>query len=124
MDVIRGRQDAVVTLLRRFSQGGGAAPRLNHDVFRELRLQDFIPTNHLLSMLLQNLQQPLVKVSLKRGIVLDAFILHEGLDTWIPVPLFALILITANMHVSVGEECRHFTKKCVKKLVNLFACWI
>src|SRR5436190_5984493 len=84
-------------------------------------MQYFLPANHLLAMLLQNLQHALIKISLQSVIVLDAFLFHEGLDLQISIPLLAFVFIAPNMHVSVREKPRHLTQKSVEKLVSLFA---
>src|SRR6266511_1971975 len=57
-------------------------------------------------------------------IVLFAFLFHEGLNLWVPVPLFTLVLISADVHISIREKGRHFPQKSIEKLVDLVACGI
>src|SRR6266511_2070350 len=57
-------------------------------------------------------------------IVLYAFLFHECLNLWVPVPLFTLVLISADVHISIGKEVGHLTKKRIEKLVDLLACGI
>src|SRR6266508_3670561 len=57
-------------------------------------------------------------------IVLYAFLFHEGLNLWVPVPLFTLVLISADVHISIREKGRHFPQKSIEKLVDLVACGI
>src|SRR5688500_7562029 len=121
IDVEAVRKNSVVTFACGFGERCRAAPRVNHDVFRQLRLQNFVPTDHLLAILLQDLEQARVEVSLERVVVLDPFSFHERLDRRIAVPLLAFVLVTADVHVFVGEERRHLAQKDVKKLVDLFA---
>src|SRR6266498_3541585 len=54
-------------------------------------------------------------------IVLYAFLFHEGLNPWVPVPLFTLVLISADVDISIREEGRHFSKKSIEKLIDLVA---
>src|SRR6266540_1327122 len=54
-------------------------------------------------------------------IVLYAFLFHEGLNLWVPVPLFTLVLISADVDISIREEGRHFSKKSIEKLIDLVA---
>src|SRR5262249_53241502 len=102
----------------------GAAPRMDHDVSRQLGLQDLIPADHLLLMLLQNLQQARVEVRLQSMIVLDALLLHESLNRGIAIPLLAFVLVAADVQVLVREERRHLTQKRVEKFVDLLTCRI
>jgi hypothetical protein len=48
---------------------------VDHDILRQLGLQDLVPANHLLVVLLKNLQQTRVEVSLQRVVVFDPFLL-------------------------------------------------
>src|SRR2546425_835302 len=54
-------------------------------------------------------------------IVLNAFLLHEGLYLRISVPLLALVLISSNVDICVREKRGHLTKKLIEKLINLLA---
>src|SRR5688572_13355293 len=121
IDVEAVRKNSVITLARRIGERSRAAPRVNHDVFRQFRLQNFVLTDHLLAILLQDLEQARVEVSLERVVVLDPFSFHKRLDRRVAVPLLAFVLVTADVHVLVGEERRHFAQKAVKELVDLFA---
>src|SRR5829696_822548 len=94
---------------------------MNHDVFRQLRLKDLVPTDHFLAVLLEYLQQSRVEVSLECVIVFDPFRLHEGLYRGVAVPLFAFVLIAADVHVRVGKKRGHLAEKTVENLVDLFA---
>ena len=80
---------------------------MNDDVFRQSWLENLVPTNHLLSVLLQNLQQARVEVSLQLVIVLDSFLLHEGLNRGIAIPLFTFVLVASDVQILVGEERCH-----------------
>src|SRR5687767_3535956 len=94
---------------------------MNHDVLRKFRLQNLVPTNHLLAILLKDLQEARVEVSLQRVVVFDSFLFHKSLNGRVSVPLFPFILVAADVHVCVGKQSCHFTKKGVEKLVDLFA---
>src|SRR3954463_7656295 len=80
-----------------------------------------VPADHFLVVLLQDLQDALIEVSLQRVIVFDAFLFHEGLDLRIAIPLLAFIFITADVHVLVRKQPGHFTQEHVEKLVCLIA---
>src|SRR5437868_3788538 len=84
----------------------------------------FIPADHFLVVLLQDLQDALIEVSLQRVIVFNVFLFQEGLDLRIAIPLLAFVFITPNVHVLVGKQRGHLTEKRVKKLVCRFACGI
>src|SRR5262245_7398354 len=90
-------------------------------VLWQFRLQDLIPTNHLLLMLLKDLQQSLVEVSLQRVIVWYCFLLHEGLDARIAVPLLTFIFIATDVHVGIWKQRRHLSEERIEKLVDLLA---
>src|SRR5215217_3651544 len=94
---------------------------MDYDIFRQLRLQDLVPADHLLAMLLQNLQQACVEVSLQRVIVLDPLLLHVSLDRRIAVPLLTFVLVAADVQVVVRKERRHLAQKRLEKFVDLFA---
>ena len=49
---------------------------------------------------------------------------HEGLNAQIPVPLLALVLVAADVHVRVWEECGHLAEESVEELVDLLARWV
>src|SRR5947207_10924332 len=87
-------------------------------------MQYLFPPNHLLAVLLQDFQNPLIKVCLQSVIVLDAFLFHEGLNLRIAVPLFAFILIATYMDISIRKERGHLTQERVEKFVCLLAGWI
>ena len=72
----------------------------------------------------QDLQYALIEIGLQRSRVFQPMLLHELLDLWIGFPLFAVVLITADVDVFVGEQLRHFTQESVKEFVGLFACRI
>ena len=77
---------------------------MNRDVFRQLGLQDLIPTDHLLAVFLKDLQQARVEVSLQGVVVLDPFLFHVRLDCRISVPLLAFVLVAAD---AVQVEVHH-----------------
>src|SRR3984893_11364102 len=54
-------------------------------------------------------------------IVLNAFVLHEGLYLRIFVPLLAFVLISADVDIRVREKRRHLTKTRIENIVNLLA---
>src|SRR5947207_582405 len=87
-------------------------------------MQYLFPPNHLLAVLLQDFQNPLIKVCLQSVIVLDTLLLHKGLNLRIAVPLFAFIFVTTDMDVSIRKECGHLTQERVEKFVCLLAGWI
>src|SRR6185295_18897300 len=87
-------------------------------------MEYFLPANHFLTVLLKNLQDLLIEVSLQRVVVLNPFLFHEGLNLWIAVPLLAFILVAANVHVGVRKQRRHLTQKAVKEFVCLLAAGI
>src|SRR5215213_1662343 len=94
---------------------------MNHDVLRQAGLKYLIPSNHLLLVLLKDLQQPRVEVSLQRVIVFDPLLLHVSLNRGIAVPLLAFVLIAADVQVVVREERSHFTEKRFQEFVDFFA---
>src|SRR5215203_5590237 len=97
---------------------------MNSNIFRKSWLKNFIPTDHLLSVLLKDLQQTRVEVSLQRVVIFDPFLLHVGLDFGVPVPLFAFVLIAADVQVIIGKERGHLAQECFEKLVDVLACRI
>ena len=54
-------------------------------------------------------------------IVFDAFLFHEGLDLRIAIPLFALILVAADVHIRVRKQSGHLAQEPVEEFVCLFA---
>src|SRR5258708_6759657 len=82
-------------------------------------MQDFFPPNPFLSLLLQD---SLIERGLGGVIVFDPFLLNEGLNLRIAIPLFALVLVTADMQVGIREEGSHLAQKNIKKFVGGFSC--
>src|SRR5215213_9117621 len=56
IDIVTIRENAVVTFERGYGECRGAAPRVNHDVPGEFRLQYLVPADHLLLVLLKDFQ--------------------------------------------------------------------
>ncbi len=84
-------------------------------------MQNLVPTDHLLSILLKDLEQTRVEVSLQRVIVLDPFLFHVRLDRRIPVPLFTFVLIATDVKVVVRKQRRHLAQKRLEEFVDFLA---
>src|SRR5688572_10179952 len=57
-------------------------------------------------------------------IVFDSFLLHESLYVWITIPLFAFVLVAADVQVRIRKQRGHLTQECIKEFIELLACGI
>src|SRR5215472_16242522 len=87
-------------------------------------MQNLVPANHDLVVLVDDLLQFLIEVSLELTIVFDPMFLLELLDRGIPIPLLAINFVSADMKVPVGKQCGHFLDEVIKKMVSVVACGI
>ena len=83
------------------------APGLDHDVLRQVGLQDFVPADHDLAVLLQQLLHALVEVRLQPVRCLQVVLLANAWMRADCVPLLAVDFVAADVEVRVGEERRH-----------------
>src|SRR5258708_30417385 len=58
------------------------------------------------------------EIGLQRFIVLDPMRLHERLNLWIGIPLFAIDLVAANVKIVVRKNSGHLTDQVIEKLVD------
>src|SRR5215469_5113521 len=84
-------------------------------------MQNLIPANHDLVVLVDDLLQFLIEVSLELTIVFDPMFLLELLGRKVPVPLLAIDFVSADMEVLVGKQCGHFLYEPIKKMVSVVA---
>src|SRR5215213_5920434 len=91
-------------------------------LFWEIRLKDLIPTHHDLSVFLKERQDTFVEIGLQFMIALYPFFLHERLDAGIRIPLLALVLVTADVHVLVGKKYGNLFEENFQKLVSFLFC--
>ncbi len=124
IEVIAVRKDPAIALLCGRSERSGAAPGLDGDVFRQTRIQNFVPANHALAMLLNDGLEPLVEIGLQRLVALDAVRAHELLNLLVRVPLLAVHLVASNMKKLIGKKSSHLSDELVKEFVGLLACGI
>src|SRR5688572_22284368 len=94
---------------------------MNKGVSGQVRMKDLVPADHFLAVFLQDLQDSLIEIRLQGMVILDAFFFHKGLNLRIPVPLFALVLVPTDVHVSIRKECGHLAQKHVKEFVGRFS---
>jgi hypothetical protein len=84
-------------------------------------MQDLVPSHHVLAVLLQNLEQPLVEINLQPVRPIQLMLFRERLDSFRILPLLPVHLIAANMHVRIGKQRRHLAKERIQKLICLLA---
>src|SRR5499433_3244021 len=84
-------------------------------------MQNLIPANHDLVVLVDDLLQFLIEVSLELTIVFDPMLLLELLGRKVPVPLLAIDFVSADMEVLVGKQFGHFVYEPIKKMVSMIA---
>ena len=65
IEIIAGRKDARKAVPRSFGERLLAAPGLNHDVLRQIRIENFVPALHPLSVLRHYLLEPPIEVCLQ-----------------------------------------------------------
>src|SRR6185312_14652284 len=63
----------------------------------------------------------LVEVGLQVGSAVQVVLLHEFLNTRTVLPLHAVVLVSADVHVGIGEDGGHFSDELVEKLVGALA---
>jgi hypothetical protein len=80
VEVVRRGENAVEAQLRRSCKGFHTLPGLDNYILTKIGPQNFIPSHHPPSMLLQNLHQPVVEVGLQRIVVFQLVAFHERLD--------------------------------------------
>jgi hypothetical protein len=64
-------------------------------------------------VLLKNLRDAPVEVSLKRALVGEVVLRHEGLNLRVEPPVFARHLVAADVHVGVWKERGHLAEEAV-----------
>src|SRR5690242_2707645 len=97
VEVIAEGENAAIALDGCFGERRLAAPGLNYDVLRQIRAQDFVPSHHLLSMLLQDGLDALIEVRLQVVSARETVGSGELLDLRIGVPLVVQNLVAANV---------------------------
>ena len=124
VEVVGLGEDALVAEGGGFDEGPGAAPGLDDDVFGEAGVEDFIPADHVLLILLHDGEEALVEVDLERVGVLEVVGAHEGDDAGVGLPLLAVALVASYVEVGIGEEAGHFADEGVEEFVGGVACGI
>ena len=84
-------------------------------------MQNFIPAHHDLAVLLHDLLQTLVEISLQVMIVLQVMLELEFLDFGVPVPGFSVHFISADVEVLVREQMGHLFDKAIQELIGFIA---
>src|SRR5262249_28824755 len=121
VEVVPVRQDALISLLRSLDQRLLTAPRLHHDVARQVQLKDLVPADHLLAMLFQDRKQSLIEVSLKRLRSPYTLLLHELFDLFVAGPVLSVVLISAYVHIRIRKERGNFAPEFVQHFVDVIA---
>ena len=109
-----------ITLARRRGQRLLATPGLNHNVLRQIRLQNFIPSFHALAVVRHNFFHALVEQCLQRGGVSDVVRFHELADMRLAGPGFRADLVAADVKVFVGKQLYHLADEAVEKPISGF----
>src|SRR5579871_4542156 len=87
-------------------------------------MKNFVPADHDLVVLCQDLFQALIEIRLQVLIVLHAVGVNVFLNLRIRVPLLAVDLVAADVEIGIGKQLGHFGDEFVEELVGLFAGWI
>ncbi len=90
-----------------------AAPRLNYRVGCQARTQNFIPTNHFLSMFAEDGLQPLVEICVQFAAVLQSVLLAECLNGGVMEPLCVQHFVAADVEVFVWKQGGHLSDEAV-----------
>src|SRR5260370_16469501 len=98
-----------------------STPRLDYGLFGQIRVQDFIPTNHDLAVFAHDRLQPPIEVRLQGVIILNPLLLHELPDLVVLVPFLAIHLVPADVEILVREQLRHLSDKLLKETSNLIS---
>lgn len=98
-----------------------AMPVLNDGILRECGAENFVPADHLLVVSGKNLLDARAEVRLQLFSGFEAMGVHEDFDLGVGAPVFAVTLITTDVHVGIGEETGHFAEKAVDELECGFA---
>ena len=99
-----GRHDDRKAHPRRLVARAGAGP--GHDAGGSLQvaIENFVPANHLLLMLGQNLFQPFGEINLGTAQTAELFFLDQGLDFRTILPEIMIDFIAADVDIGKGEE--------------------
>ena len=72
-------------------------------------------------VLAHDLFHPLREIFLQRFVVLQLVLPHEFLNLRIPVPLFPVYLIPADVKIMIRKKCRHFADEFIQKFISILA---
>src|ERR1700720_3768424 len=83
-------------------------------------MQDFVPSNHQLVVLGQDLLQTLIEIGLQILVILHSMRLNERLNLRIGVPVLAIDLVSANVKLGVGKKLAHLVNELVEEFISAF----
>ncbi|MNS85168.1 hypothetical protein D3C72_1190250 [compost metagenome] len=124
IEVKTGGENAFIALLRHLAQRVLPLPGLDQNAFRQIRMIDLIPADHLAMVFLKNGFQFAVEIGLQRMAVRQFVVAHKLLDGGAVFPLAIVNFITADMQIRIGEDRCQFADHRVGKGVSRLFCWI
>ncbi len=104
IEIVTIRQEPAISLAHRFGQRLLAAPGLDHNLLRQISVENLVPAHHHFSMLPDDLLQTSVEICLQIQVVLEMMAAFECPDCRIAVPLLAVDLVAADVEVLIGEQ--------------------
>jgi len=87
-------------------------------------MQDFVPAHHGFAQPFEDFTDTLIKIGLQRLFIGQTVALHKCLNIAVFPPVIGTHLVTADMHIGVGEKLNHLSKKVFEKLIDLLPGWI
>src|SRR5580693_8966149 len=92
IDVVSVRKQCAISLPRRHRQGLFSSPGVNDNISRSIGLKNLIPSLHDLVVGSNQLLDPLGEIELQSCIILQAMVMHKGLDARICIPFLSIAL--------------------------------
>ena len=121
IEVVRSGEYSLKALLRSLRERGFAAPGLDDNVARKGRVENFVPADHVLVKVGENLEDARVEVSLEVRVVFELMRVHESEDARVGLPVGRGGFVTADVDVGVGKDGGHLAEEAGDEAVGLFA---
>lgn len=106
VEIETGGEDPPIALLYHLAQRVLSLPGLNQNAFRQVRVINLIPADHLPVVFFEDCLQPAVEVRLQRVAIGQPLLAHKRLDSRVSFPLTVVHFIPADMQIRSGENSR------------------
>ncbi len=120
VDIIAIGEDGPVALFDRTVIVGIAAPGLYDHGAGDAGLEDLVPADHGLAVLAEDGFDACIEIRLEVHVMFHPVCLHEGLDVGRVLPVFAGVLVAADVKIGIREEGGHFGKQFVQEGIDGF----